>query len=304
MAQDTKALTNDKESVSEYIVDTPSLPSNIPSSSPSTEVSAGSIIGKVSQSFITPYKSNTSYNRVYLNNKTDTPINLASLLSENNPIKIQKNSEPQVLIVHTHATECYLSESKDHYTDKDLSRTTDNTKNMVAIGNIFAQKLNSAGIKTLHDTTAHDYPAYSGSYNRSKATIEKYLKQYPSIKIVIDVHRDSIGSAGGDKVKPIVEIDGKKAAQVMLVMGCGANITGHENWKQNLIFASKYQQTMEVLYPGLARAISLVNSRYNQNLTLGSILIEVGTDSNSFEEAKLGATLASNALLSYLNTLC
>lgn len=309
ITNDNKILSiTPQQNVNEYIFSTPSDPSDITDNSSvnSDTVNAATdstVLGKVNSSFITPYKSNTSYNRVYINNKTDVPIDISSLLSGNNPVDIEKSDEPQVLIVHTHTTECYLLESKDYYTDADHSRTTDHSKNMVAIGNIFTNKLNSAGIKTLHDTTAHDYPAYNGSYTRSKATIEKYLKQYPSIKVVIDIHRDSIGSSNGNKTKPIVNVNGKNAAQVMLVMGCGAKITNHENWMQNLTFAAKYQQTLEVLYPGLARSISLVNSRYNQNLTVGSILLEVGTDSNSFEEAVYGAQLASDALVSYLNTL-
>ncbi len=301
---ETDALSTHEQSVSEYIIDTPSDSSQKDSSSSAAPVlNSSAMLGKITESFISPYKSNTSYNRVYINNKAGVPLDIKKLLTSENPVNIEKSDEPQVLIVHTHATECYLSESRDYYTTDDLSRTTDNTKNMVAIGNIIENKLNAAGIKTLHDKTAHDYPAYSGSYSRSKKTIEKYLAEYPSIKVVIDLHRDSIGNAGGNKTKPIVEINGKKTAQVMLVMGCGANITGHENWQKNMIFAVKYQQTMEVLYPGLARGICFVNSKYNQNLSFGSILLEVGTDSNSFEEASLAADLAGDALVSYLNTL-
>ncbi|MEE0840814.1 MAG: stage II sporulation protein P [Acutalibacteraceae bacterium] len=305
--EDFITASNGNEIVNEYTVNTPTQPDEITNSGSSeqsvTAGTSGTVLGKVTQSFITPYKSNTSYNRVYINNKTDVPINLEQLLKDKNPVDIEKNDEPQVLIMHTHATECYLSANKEFYTDTDLSRTTDNSKNMIAIGKVFADTLNSAGIKTLQDTTAHDYPAYNGSYTRSKETVEKYLKQYPSIKVVIDVHRDSINASDGTKTKPVIEIDGKNAAQIMLVMGCGAKISGYENWTKNLTFATHYQQTLEVLYPGLARSIRLVNSRYNQNLTTGSILIEVGTDSNSLEEALYGAKLASKALVSYLNTL-
>lgn len=289
--------------IKEYILEAPSELEEIPKSSSTPVSTSDAIIGKITERFINPYNSNTSFNKVYINNKTDVPIDIKALLSEKNPVNIEKNSEPQVLIVHTHATECYLSDSRDYYTANDLSRTTDNNKNMVAIGNVIEKKLNDAGIVTLHDKTHHDYPSYSGSYNRSKQTIEKYLKENPSIKVVIDLHRDSIGTDGGDKTKPIVEIKGKKAAQVMLVMGCGAKFFDHKNWMQNMIFAVKYQQTLEVLYPGLARSICFLNSKYNQNLSAGSILLEIGTDSNSFEEALTAAEFAGNALVSYLNTL-
>ncbi|MEE0946794.1 MAG: stage II sporulation protein P [Acutalibacteraceae bacterium] len=294
------------QTVNEYNFTLPKYPEETEDSSSEQSVTAGAngtVLGKVKEEFISPYKSNTAYNKVYINNRTDTPVNPAELLKRQNPVDIEKNSQPQVLIMHTHTTECYLSEAKDHYTDTDLSRTTDQNKNMVAIGKVFADNLNKAGIITLHDTTAHDHPSYNSSYSRSKKTVEEYLVQYPSIKVVVDIHRDAITSSDGTKTKPVTEINGKKAAQVMLVMGCGAKITDHDKWLENLTFAVKYQQTMEVLYPGLARSIRLVNSRYNQNLTTGSILLEVGTDSNSFEEALYSANLASQALISYLNTL-
>ncbi|MBE6729264.1 MAG: hypothetical protein E7568_03405 [Ruminococcaceae bacterium] len=296
----TEVFSISKDTVSEYIISVPK--DSITAENSSAVAVNGNKIGTVTPKFISPYNSNTYYNRVYINNKTDVPLNVSELLSAKNPVNIEKCAEPEVLIIHTHATECYLPESRDYYTDTDLSRTTDNSKNTVAIGEVISKKLNNAGIKTINDSTAHDYPSYSGSYNRSKTTVEKYLKEYPSIKVVIDLHRDSIGTNGA-KTKPLVTINGKKAAQVMLVMGCGAKMDDHKNWKQNMIFAVKYQQTMEVLYPGLARSMCFLNSKYNQNLSVGSILLEVGTDANSFEEAVTGAEFAADALIAYLNTL-
>lgn len=294
-----EVLGDDSVAVQEYIIDAPSEAEKIKNSTPASNEA---IVGKITESFISPYKS-AGYNRVYINNKAGYSIDIKELLKEKNPVNIEKGTKPQVLIVHTHATECYLSESRDYYTEGDLSRTTDNTKNMIAIGDILEQKLNSAGIVTLHDKTHHDHPAYNGSYSRSKETIEKYLNEYPSIKVVIDLHRDSIGTAGGTKTKPIVTINGKKSAQVMLVMGCGEKFSDHKNWHQNMIFAVKYQQTLEVLYPGLARSICFLNSKYNQNLSVGSILLEVGTDANSLDEAKTAVNFAAEALIAYLNTL-
>lgn len=294
-----------KQSVSEYIISTPaeqtSNKSNLPPSvNASTEADA---VGKVIPQFISPYKSKTSYNRVYIKNRAGINLDIAKYLKAANHIKLQKNAEPQILIMHTHTTECYLLEDRDYYTKKDLTRTRDKSYNVTAMGKIVADKLNSAGFTTLHDTTEHDYPAYNGSYNRSGETVKKYLQKYPSIKIVIDMHRDSLAGNGTDRVKPVIEINGKNAAQVMLVMGCGETVANHENWEKNFAFAVKYQQTMEALYPGLARQLSLVSARYNQYLTTGSILLEVGTESNSLEEASYGAELAATALISYLNTL-
>lgn len=293
------------QSVTEYIISTPKEETEKESSTPSS-VSASTeadAVGKVIPQFISPYKSKTSYNRVYIKNRAGIDLDISKYLKSANPIKLTKNGDPQILIMHTHTTECYLPEDRDYYTDSDVTRTRDKSYNVTAIGKLLADKLNSAGFVTLHDTTEHDYPAYNGSYNRSGETVKEYLSKYPSIKIVIDLHRDSLAGNGTDRVKPVIEINGKNAAQVMLVMGCGQTVANHENWEKNFTFAVKYQQTMEALYPGLARQLSLVSSRYNQHLTTGSILLEVGTESNSLEEATYGASLAATALVSYLNTL-
>lgn len=266
--------------------------------------SAGEVLGKVTEKFISPYTANTSYNSVYLKNSSGLDINLKTLLSAPLPYKIQKNSDVQVLIMHTHTTESFLHESRDYYTSTDSSRTTDENYNMVKLGSIVAEKLNAAGIKTVHDTTVHDYPQYNGSYDRSKITIEENLKKYPNIKIVIDMHRDAISGDSGEKVKPVVEINGKKAAQVMLVMGSqSGTVKNHPNWQENLKLAVRLQQQLESMYPSLARSLSLMSRCYNQNLTTGSILIEMGTDANSMDEVCYSAELVGNALVKLLNTM-
>ena len=271
----------------------------------STTVSAsGQAVGNITAKFISPYTAGTKYNKVYLKNNTGSTINIKTLLEKKLSFKIDKNNKPQVLIMHTHTTESFMLEERDYYTEDDASRTRDSKKNMIAIGDIIEQKLKAAGIGVIHDTTIHDYPAYSGSYTRSAATITDDLKAYPSIKIVIDIHRDSITANNKEKIKPVVKIDGKNAAQVMLVMGSQTGgITNYPNWKENLSLALKYQQTLEVMYPGLARAITLNSGKYNQNLTKGSILLEVGTEANTLDEAKRGAAYAGEALVSLLNTL-
>lgn len=293
-----------RQTVTEYVVSPPKADINVTESQKAVSTAANAdAVGKVVAKFISPYNSKNQYNRVYVKNNAGIELDISKYLSKSNPVKLEKNGKPQILIMHTHTTECYLPEDRDYYTDGDLTRTRDKSKNVTAVGDIITQKLNDAGFVTLHDTTEHDYPQYDGSYNRSGETVKKYLKEYPSIKIVIDLHRDSLKGNGIDRVKPVVEIQGKKAAQVMLVIGCGENISGHENWEKNFTFGIKYHQTLEVLYPGLARPISFSNARYNQHLTSGSILLEVGTESSSLDEAKYGGELAANALVAYLNTL-
>lgn len=265
---------------------------------------AGTVQGKVIEKFISPYTANTSYNNVYLKNNTDLDINLKDFVNSKLGFNIQKNGEPQVLIVHTHATESYLRHNESYYTSDDASRSDNNEYNMVALGKIITDKLNKAGIVTLHDTTQHDNPSYNESYSRAAKTICSYTEKYPSIKIVIDLHRDAISANDTDKVKVTAEIDGKNAAQIMLVMGSqSGSVTNFPNWKENLKLATKLQQTIEVMYPSLARSIHFMSKNYNQSLTTGSMLIEIGTDGNTLDEAKYSAELLSNALINLLNTL-
>lgn len=264
----------------------------------------GQAAGKIIEQFISPYNAKYSYNNVYMKNTSGININLATELKAKLGFKIKKSSEPQVLIVHTHATECYMNEKRDYYTSTDAARTTNNSKNVTHIGEIVAAKLKNAGIGVLHDKTQHDHPVYTGSYSRAEVTIKEYLKKYPSIKIVLDIHRDSISSGESDRIRPVAEINGKRAAQVMLCMGSqSGTVKNHPNWRENFRLAAKFQQTMEVMYPGLARPMVLASKLYNQNLTTGSLLLEVGTDSNLLSEAEYSASLVGDALVGLLNTL-
>lgn len=265
---------------------------------------SGTVQGKVIEKFISPYTANTSYKNVYLKNNTELDINLKDFVNGKLGFSIEKNDKPQVLILHTHATESYLRHNENYYTENDTSRNTNNAYNMVALGKIISDKLNEAGIVTLHDTTQHDYPSYSESYSRAAETICSYTQKYPSIKIVIDLHRDSIAANDTDKVKVTTEIEGKKAAQIMLVMGSqSGSVKNFPNWKENLKLAVKLQQTIEVMYPSLARSIHFMSKNYNESLTTGSMLIEIGTDGNTFDEAMYSAELLSDSLINLLNTL-
>ena len=264
----------------------------------------GSVKGKVISRYISPYNAGLSYNGVYLKNSTDLTVDIKALLESPLTFKISKDGSPQVLIVHTHTTETYMTEESDYYTEAFSSRTRQSDKNMVSVGKRVAEKLNGAGIKTLHDTTEHDYPNYTGSYSRAANTINSYLKKYPSIKVVLDLHRDAVSSGESDKVKLVTEIDGKKAAQVMLVMGSqSGSVTNFPNWKENLKLAVRLQQKIEQKYPTLARPLSLMPKNYNESLTTGSLLIEFGTDVNTLAEAHYSAELVGNALAELLSGL-
>ena len=222
-------------------------------------------------------------------------------LEAENPIQIDSDG-PQVLIMHTHATESFEPYDADTYDTRHTWRTTDNTQNIVAAGEVMAEAIRSYGIEVLHDETQHDYPSYNGSYERSAVTVQDYLEQYPSIKVVLDVHRDAV-QRDTTLVKPVTEIDGRKAAQLMIIAGCDDGTMDMPNWSKNFRFAAGMQDAIESRYPSLTRPVFFCYRKYNQDLTTGSLLIEIGSHGNTLEEVLYTAQLAGDAIGSYLQGL-
>lgn len=206
----------------------------------------------------------------------------------------------EVLVVHTHTTESYTAEGKTTYTQTDSDRSTDSNINIVQVGKKICDVLSSKGIKTIHDTTVHDYPSYNGAYGRSLATVEKNLKANPSIKVVLDVHRDGLVRADGTKLKVSTDINGAKTAQIMLVVGTDAGGLEHDYWKSNTIFASKIQKKANEMYPSLMRPLNLREERFNQHLTKGSLILEVGSNGNTLSEALSGSEYIANVIAEVL----
>lgn len=202
------------------------------------------------------------------------------------PVKLDfSGEEPRILILHTHATESYTQEPGWEYTSSGNYRTLDEHYNMLRVGDAMADILNDAGIPTLHDRTLHDYPSYNSSYSRALETIEGYLAQYPSIQMVIDVHRDAIEDTSGNQLTTSTLVGGQPSARVMLVMGTDEGGLEHPGWEDNLSWALKLQARMDQLYPGLARPLSLRTERFNQHATPGSLLVEVGTAGDTLQNA-------------------
>ena len=168
---------------------------------------------------------------------------------------------------------------------------------MCAVGRVVADTLNAAGIHTLHDETLNDYPSYTGSYANSRAVVQQYLAQYPSIKVVLDVHRDAIERENGTRCAPVCSIDGRQAAQVMIICGCDNGTSVQlPAWRQNLRFAAAWERSMEAKYPGLTRPVLFSYRFYNQDLTTGSLLIEIGGHGNNLNEALYAGYLAAQGL--------
>ena len=204
--------------------------------------------------------------------------------------------EPTVLIYHTHAMESYTPQTGEDYTEEVPFRTTDLDYNMVSIGTRLAELLENAGISVLHDTTLHDAASYNGSYASSRETVEKYLAQYPSIRLVLDIHRDAAEDGSGHQVATTAETAQGDTARLMLVLGSEAGGLYNPNWQENYALAVKLQAVLEQESPGLCRELHLTDQRYNQDLSPGALLIEVGAAGNSHDEALRAMTPLAEAI--------
>lgn len=245
--------------------------------------------------------SGTKVGDIYVKNSTDYSPDFGKLLGSEADCKIKLNAGYQVLIVHTHTTECYAQREDGWYSPDYSPRTTDCDRSVVAVGDVLAQQLEAVGIRTLHATEMHDYPQYNGSYDRALETIEKYLKENPSIEMVLDVHRDAVTYDDGTKLKPTAEIDGRKAAQVMIITGCDAGgRLWFPEWESNLTMALQIQQAAQSRFPGLMRPLSFAPYRYNMHMTPNSLLLEFGTDANTLDEALYSSELLGQAIAQVL----
>lgn len=238
----------------------------------------------------------------YVNDTSDSGTDLLEVLDMDLPFDTEITDEPMVLIYHTHTTESYMTGYTGFYYTSMTGRNTDSDSNVTVVGDAIAQVLEDAGISVIHDTEIYDSPEYTGAYSRSRVSVEEYLEQYPSIVITIDVHRDSMTTDSGTKYKPTTTIDGRDAAQIMILAGSDpTGSLGFDSWEENLIFALKLQEKAEELYPSLMRPLMFCQRKYNMDVTNASILIEVGTEVNTFAEAKYSGQLIANVIVEVLN---
>ena len=245
-------------------------------------------------------QTGTSVENCYVKNKTGLEIDFFESLNSPLTFEVEKDTDsPQVLIYHTHTSESYMDEDVDYVYESYYSRTQNTDFSVVSVGNIIAENLNRKGIKTIHDTTVHD-STYNGSYDRSVQTVESNMNEYKDIKVVLDIHRDAIGT-DECKVKPVFTYNGKKGAQIMILSGCDYyGEMGFDSWQDNLKFAMKLQNTAETMYPGMTRPLSFDYFAYNEYVCDGSLLIEVGAEANSIEQSEYTAELLSNVIYEVL----
>lgn len=225
---------------------------------------------------------------VPVDNRAGVEFDAQALLTQ--PLPLAVSDEPLILIVHTHASEAYADKAAEDY------HTTDTDHNIVRVGQAIADRLNAAGIVTLHDKTLNDLPGYDSAYERTAQVISRYLEEYPSIRMVIDVHRDAVTATDGTELAMTAELDGEPAAQLLFVMGTDAGGLEHPDWQDNLAFALQMQSRCTARAPGLFRELSLRSGRYNEHLTPCSVLLEVGSAGNTLDEALRSADFFARQL--------
>ena len=256
--------------------------------------------GKIIEKDYSKQNATAELDGLYVRNTTlEHEIDIQKYLNGRVYADIDKK-EPSVLVYHTHTTETYELLDRGFYTNERSSRSENSGENMIRVGEEICKVLENNGYKTIHDKTIYD-KKYSGSYERSCKNISKILKENPSIQIVLDIHRDAIYQKDGSRVKPVAEIGGRKAAQIMIISGCeDGNVTNFPNWEKNLSFAVQLQNKLKNDNPQLVRPLMFCSRKYNMHLTPCSLLIEFGTDANTLSEAVYSAELFAKSLAEFL----
>lgn len=232
---------------------------------------------------------------VELNDLTGYDPDLESLLLS--PLQWNlTDGQPRVLILHTHATESYTKQPGENYEEDSDYRTLNPAFNMLSIGDELTRVLTAGGISVLHDRTLHDYPSYSGSYDLARDTIRSYLEAFPSICMVIDLHRDALDFSKDPQLTTLADVGGNSSAQLMIVAGTDKNVS-YENWEENLALGVKLTATLEKMYPDITRPLQLRAQRFNLDMTTGSILVEVGANGDSHRQALVAVRALGAAIL-------
>lgn len=256
--------------------------------------------GEIKEMFYSSDNANAKYSNVFVRNSSDFSLDIEDVLSQEATLSIKDKSKPSVLIFHTHTTESYEMADNGWYSSEYKTRSKSEDRNMIRVGDEIEKQLTAAGFSVIHDRTVHDLQ-YNGAYSRSRVTVEKILKQYPTIQVVLDVHRDAIYQQDGTRIKPTCKINNKKCAQVMIITGCqGGDVEDFPRWEENLVFALKLQKQAQTDYEGLMRPVMFCNRKYNMDLTPCSLLLEFGSDSNTLEEAMYSGYLLGDSLAALL----
>ncbi len=241
------------------------------------------------------------FENVRVKNTTDTKtLNIEKVLSQPLELSVDK-SKPAVLIFHSHTSEGYEMIERDWYAQDYTCRSNDESLNIVRVGTEIANYLEKSGYTVIHDKTIHD-KSYNASYPNSRKTVAKHLEEHPEIQVVLDIHRDSITLDNGTKIKPVNTIGGKKAAQLMIITGAEeGDVEDFPDWEYNLRFALQLQKKCETMFPGLMRPVLFSQRKYNMDMTRCSLLIEMGSEANTLDEACYSGRMLAASIAALLD---
>jgi stage II sporulation protein P len=300
----------------EYAEHTPPMPDPLPEPETVTETAGeGGSLAQTEQDLILPDDSGiapitiapsegsgsyASAGGVFLSNDSGLAVDAASMRKNPYRITLDQDGSVEVFLLHTHASEAYTPDETNYYTPTDNDRTTDTNFNVVRVGDEIEKTLTAMGIGVLHCREILDVPSYSGSYNKALEVIEDAVSKNPSIKIILDIHRDAMITSEGIKYKTVTQIGDQEGAQLMLVMGTNAGGLSFDHWQTNLNFAVNLQSAIQQQYPTLMRPINVRKQRFNEHVTTGSMLLEVGTSGNTLDEALLSARTFAKLLGDYI----
>lgn len=230
-----------------------------------------------------------TYNSVKIKNESGYQLTEDMIIPN-----VELSHKKDIIIYHTHTCESYTPTEANNYVASGNFRTTDLNYSVARVGTELANNLEVRNFNAIHNTTYHDYPAYTGSYTRSLATIKSILNENPDSEFVIDLHRDALGS--NSSYAPCVKIGDEKVAQLMFVIGTDGGGLEHKDWLYNFKLAVKIQEKANEMYPGLFKPIILRDSRYNQHVTKGACIIEVGATGNTLEECNGSMKYLANVI--------
>lgn len=244
--------------------------------------------------------STNAENAMALMNETSYEPDLSALLNKKKPIESKETlvsrygeDAPLVLIYHTHGTEAYSESAGEGF------RSTDTSKNVVAVGTALAKRLEELGVGTVHLCDMFDLEDFSTAYDRSTVAVRKALKKYPSVRYILDIHRDYV-DRDGEYVKCLSEVEGDSCAQLMFVCGTDEGGSGHDSWQDNLTVSLQLQSLLWQKYPSLMRPIDLKSASFYQDTGAGALIVEFGTCGNSLSEVLSSADIFAKTLSEYI----
>ncbi|MBQ7785274.1 MAG: stage II sporulation protein P [Clostridia bacterium] len=213
-------------------------------------------------------------------------------------VSVPGEQKPRVLIYHTHTWEAYEMTEETRYTPTETWRTRDEAYNMIRIGEELAKELTLLGFEVEHDKTAFEPPNLSQAYSRSLDMLEKRIAAGENYDYILDVHRDAY--SGPYNGANTAQDHGKRIAYVMMLVGKGTGATGagfdeRPDWPKNLDLAQRITDSMNALVSGVAREVKVKSGRFNQHVSTGALLIEVGNNKNTLSEALAACPVIARA---------